>query len=205
MSHQISHPNCVVLRQSAGELCAELRNALDSRQYKTEILCNPYSAFARLCLIERLESVRSGWGLERGSPLSLVIDGDFAPHVMTALFHARDRYLPGVGIHHWNNGVLVELRPAAIRPPAPATQEGDRNDVPNARSAPSAPPREHGSSGPVLHLVEPPDVDARMRHQPSANHPSIENGEDPNDRAADSLSTDEVRMLLGNKQDGPDT
>ena len=202
MSNQNSHANCVVLREADGDVPDALRDVLNQRRCRTEILRDSYHAFARLCLIERLESVRSAWGLQRSSPLCLVIDGDTHPQLAHDMLAARDRYLPSVGLLQWRDGELIELRPAASNVPS-APPSGHLQKVPAAQSAPSAHAGIEHSSGPSLHLVEPPEDDRRMRSQSSASREGgSNNGEGKSHGSNESLSPDEIRMLLVDQPSG---
>lgn len=206
MTQQNSHANCVVLRQGAGELPVELRRALDARHSRTEVFNDPFRAFARLCLIERLESLRSGWGLERSSPLSLVINGDFSPASITQLINARDQYIPTIGIEQWREGDMIEIRPALMPAVQSAPSLRTHQAVTQARSAPAAQPNNARNAGPRLHLVEPPEGEFRIRQQShqSQDHDG-DNGQEQSHGNAQSLSPDEVQMLLGNRQDDSNT
>lgn len=209
MQEKTSHIDCIVLCESAGDLPAALRASLAQQKYRIELLRDPHRAFGRLCLLDRLESVRSGWGLERSGTLTLVIAGESNRQAMQQMLNARDHYLPTVGILEWRDDALVELRPATIPPtPAPsAFSKRDPDSVPPAPSAPSARARNEHSSGPNLHLVEPPDDQPRIRHQSvQTNRSGSDNGEENPTGAAAPLSPDEVRMLLGSsEQNGPNS
>lgn len=137
----------VVLRPAShGPIDQHLKTALTQREWFAVEHTEPHQALAELCLREKAQAARAGWGLQRVEKSALLIVDPFEFPAARTLIAATRKYVPTASIWTYAEGEFTAVGkareaavPSTIQPPGAST-------VRRASAAPSRP-------GPPLSLA----------------------------------------------------
>jgi hypothetical protein len=97
---------CIVLADDRGPLSHHVHGAIAARRWQTIETHDPLDAMLRLCLLDRMQSARAGWGLPRMQDLAILMPSK-ASRPSTQISQAIQQYLPDIAI--WTFDSIGEL------------------------------------------------------------------------------------------------
>ena len=119
---------CVLLAP-AGDV-SDVREQLVNQGWIAHTAHDPLPALAELCLLQRLDASRPGWGRTPGEALALVVVEPSRWNQLPEMLSAARRYVPSAEIWAYEDGTLKPL-PNAVTPetyqiPAPERETTER-------------------------------------------------------------------------------
>jgi hypothetical protein len=100
----------VVLRPAArGPLDEHLKAAFTQREWFAVEHTEPHQAMAELCLREKAQTARAGWGLQRVEKSALLIIDPFEFCAARSLIAAAQRYLPQASVWTFADGEFTAV------------------------------------------------------------------------------------------------
>lgn len=184
----------VVLRPASHDpLDEHLKSAFTQREWFAVEHTEPHQAMAELCLREKAQTARAGWGLQRVEKSSLLIIDPFEFPAARDLIAAAQRYVPGASTWTYADGefTAVGKRPEgleACRPGEFKTQASVGTQPPlSIRAAPLRPsPPPSPLASPSLQALKPP----------SLTSPTTSESDEEPVLAPTRISREEIDMLL---------
>ena len=95
---------CIVLANEGGPLSPEVHAAIAACGWQTIELHDPLEAMLRLCLLERMQLTRAGWGLPRLQNLAILLISPVHRAVATQVSQAIHHHLPEIDIWAFDSG-----------------------------------------------------------------------------------------------------
>jgi hypothetical protein len=158
--------------QTSSEVGEPLKSLFAARDWFAIQLSDPYQAMAELCLRERAQAARAGWGLKRLEQLALAIHQPYVwqDQVINELVDSVRQYLPSVTIWRIDHD---EITPWNI---SDRTGNPVESAATNTFHTPVAP----GKILPQESLAAPPAAPPAASHSPTSSR----------------ISREEIHMLL---------